>query len=78
MPIFYNIYTSYQIFINRFIQNLFSIKNDNEKSVSNISTQIIQHSQTNEPCRSCTDFKTFSRIRRQEFSQIQVLFFIVI
>lgn len=76
MPIFYDIYTFYQMFINTFKHNLLSMKNDNEKRVSNISTQIIQHSQTNEPCRSCTDFKTFSRLRRQEFSQIQVILFL--
>lgn len=74
MQIFYNIYTYYQMFINTFKHNLLSIRNDNEKPVSNINTQIIHHSQTNEPCRSCTDFKTFSRLRRQEFSQIQVVF----
>jgi hypothetical protein len=72
MSIIYNAYNSYQVFINTFKHNIFKIKNENEKPINDVNTQLIEHTQTAEPCRSCTDFRTFSRIRRQEFSQTQV------
>lgn len=72
MSLFYSAYNSYQFFINTFKHNIFKIKNESEKPVSNMNIQFIEHSQT-EPCRSCTDFQTFSRMRRQEFSQNQVI-----
>jgi len=71
MSILYNAYNFYQVFINTFKHNIFKIRNENENDDS-VSTQYIQHSETIEPCRSCTDFRSFSRMRRQEFSQNQV------
>lgn len=72
MSVFYSAYNSYQFFINTFKHNILKIKNENEKSVDNINVQFIKHSQT-EPCRSCTDFQTFNRMRRQEFNQTKVI-----
>uniref|UniRef100_A0A2S2NE22 Sulfhydryl oxidase n=1 Tax=Schizaphis graminum TaxID=13262 RepID=A0A2S2NE22_SCHGA len=70
MSIFYNIfYNSYLVFVNSHQRSLFTLNNVKEKPLDNIYTQ---QSQANEPCRSCTDFRTFSRMRRQEFSQNQV------
>lgn len=73
MSIFCTVFNCYQVFINTFKHNIFKIKNDNEKPVSDVNTQFIEYTQTSEPCRSCTDFRTFSRMRRQEFSQTRVL-----
>lgn len=65
----YNAYNIYQIFINTFIPTMFKTRSENEQ-VGTINRQFIEHSQASEPCRSCTDFQTFSRMRRQEFSQV--------
>lgn len=74
MSVFYNVFNTYQVFVNTLKHNIFKIKNENEIPVDiNISTQFMEQSQKTEPCRSCTDFRTFSRMRRQEFSQNQVL-----
>jgi len=72
MLIFYNIYNSFLVFVNSHQRSLLKINSVNEKPIDNINTQ---HSQADEPCRSCTDFRTFSRMRRQEFSQSQVIHF---
>lgn len=74
MSVFYNVFNSYQVFINSFKHKIFKINNENEKPVDNNNTQFMEQSQTAEPCRSCTDFRSFSRMRRQEYSQNQVLF----
>ncbi|XP_050054193.1 FAD-linked sulfhydryl oxidase ALR-like [Aphis gossypii] len=71
MSIFYNIYNSYLVLVNSFQRGVFKLNDVKEKPVDN-TYNIIQHSQADEPCRSCTDFRTFSRMRRQEFSQSQV------
>lgn len=71
MSIFYNVFNICQVFINTIKHNVFEIKNEYEKPVDNINIQLTEHSET-EPCRSCTDFRTFSRMRRQEYSQNQV------
>lgn len=68
---FYTIYNSYQIFINTFTVNLFKVQNSNEKPVNYSNPQLIEKSQI-EPCRSCTDFQTFNRMRHQEYTQTQV------
>lgn len=75
MSVFYNVFNTYQVFVNALKHNIFKIKNENDLIAidSNISTQFMEQSRTAEPCRSCTDFRTFSRMRRQEFSQNQVL-----
>lgn len=73
MSIIYNAYNSYQVFINTLKHNIFKIKNENEKPINDVNTHFIEHTKTAEPCRSCTDFQTFSRMRRQEFSQTRVL-----
>jgi len=65
----FNIYNSFLVFINSHQRSFFKISNVNEKPVDNIDTH---NSQADVPCRSCTDFRTFSRMRRQEFSQSQV------
>jgi len=72
MLIFNNIYNSLLVFINSHQRSPLKINNVNEKPVDNIN---VQHSQADVPCRSCTDFRTFSRMRRQEFSQSQVIHF---
>lgn len=69
MSIFYNIYNSYLVFVNSHQRSHFKINSVNDKMVDSIETQ---HSQAEIPCRSCTDFRTFSRMRRQEFNQNQV------
>ncbi|XP_060880214.1 FAD-linked sulfhydryl oxidase ALR-like [Metopolophium dirhodum] len=69
MLIFNNIYNSFLVFINSHQRSPLKINNVNEKPVDNNNAQ---HSQADVPCRSCTDFRTFSRMRRQEFSQSQV------
>lgn len=75
---FYTVYNSYKICINTFKVNLFKILNTNEKPVIYSNTQLIESSQA-EPCRSCTDFRTFNRMRRQEYSQTKVnIFFFII
>lgn len=73
MSIFYSVFNSCQVFINTFKHNILFLSIQNEKSVENNNKQFIEHSQTAEPCRSCTDFRSFSRMRRQEFSQTQVI-----
>lgn len=73
MSLFLNVFNSYQDFVSSFKHSVFKIEPVNEKSVNNGGTPFVQRSQT-EPCRSCTDFRSFSRMRRQEFSQIQVTF----
>lgn len=74
MSVLYNVFNSYQVFINALKHNIFKIKNENEISVdNNIGMQFTEQSRTTENCRSCTDFRTFSRMRHQEFSQNQVL-----
>lgn len=78
MSILYNVYNSYQVFINTFKHNIFKIKNENEKPVNDNNPQLIVHTQTAEPCRSCTDFRSFSRMRRQEFSQTPVIYYSII
>lgn len=72
MSIFYNVFNAYQVLINTFKDNVLKIKNENKILVDDINIQLIEHL-GDEPCRSCTDFHTFSRMRRQEFSQNQVL-----
>lgn len=66
----FNIYNSFLVFINSHQLSFLKINNIIEKPVDNIHTH---HSQADVPCRSCTDFQTFSRMRRQEFSQSQVI-----
>jgi len=75
MSIFYNIYNSYLVFVNSFQPSVLKLNDVKEKPVDNT---YIQHSRADEPCRSCTDFRTFSRMRRQEFSQSQVILFFFI
>lgn len=72
MSIFYNVFNAYQGLINTFKDNVLKIKIENKIPVDDINTQLIEHL-ADEPCRSCTDFQTFSRMRRQEFSQNRVL-----
>lgn len=71
MSIFDSVFNSCQVFINTFKHNILFLSIKNEFVEKN-NKQYIQHSKTAEPCRSCTDFRTFSRMRRQEFSQTQV------
>lgn len=75
MSIFNNIYNSFLVFINSHQHSPLKFNNFNEKPVDNILSNNAQHSQADVPCRSCTDFRTFSRMRRQEFSQSQVIHF---
>jgi len=72
MSILCSAYNIYQIFISTFKHNILKIRNENETHVVRNNIQYMEHSQATEPCRSCTDFQTFSRMKRQEFSQTQV------
>lgn len=73
MSIFNNIFNSYQVFINTLKYNVFRVKNELLNDNNTDTQNFIAYSQAAEPCRSCTDFRTFSRLRRQEFSQTQVI-----
>jgi len=72
MSILYNVHNFYQALVNTIKHNILKIKNEKENNVDSVNIQYNGRSETTEPCRSCTDFRSFSYMRRQEFNQNQV------